>query len=90
MPRVRLNELLEQLQREIQGSGALDDEGRAALEALRDEIQQRLAMDGDDGLVDQPLMQRLDQAIGDFESRHPDFTIQLKQLVDAFRALGFR
>ena len=90
MPRARLNELLEQLQKELHQTGALDGEGRAGLEALRDEIRQRLAAEDDDNLVDRPLVDRLEQAMDDFEARHPDFTIKLKTVVDAFRALGFR
>jgi Domain of unknown function (DUF4404) len=90
MPRARLSELLEQLQQELQAAESLDEAGREGLEGLRDEIRERLARDDDAELLDLSLVQRLEHAIGEFEIRHPDLTIQLKTLVDAFRALGFR
>jgi hypothetical protein len=89
MPRARLNELLQQLQKEIQAAGPLDAAGREALAELRDEIRDRLNRGDDSELVDPSLVERLDRAVGDFESDHPDFTIHLKTVVDAFRALGF-
>jgi hypothetical protein len=90
MPRAPLDQLLAQLHRELSEPERLDAGTRLQLEALRDDIEQRLDHDRDLELVDASLMERLDQAVDAFESRHPELTLHLRSVIDAFRALGFR
>lgn len=89
MPRGRLSELLDQLHEELDAPGPLDQGARARLESLRDEIRERLEGE-DEELVDASLMERLEAAVDGFEAEHPELTLQLQRLVEAFRSLGFR
>lgn len=86
MPERRLRETLQQLHEELDRAESVEPEDRALLKDLMDDIHQTLekaeggAMEGHQSLLD-----RLRNAAADFEEAHPDLTLALHRVIDAFR-----
>ena len=74
----KLDQLLEQLHKEIEGIDSVDEKGRELLRALAAEINNLLERTG--GSHPASLLERVEQAMEHFEVSHPDLTATLANL----------
>lgn len=90
MPREDLRELLGSLRRELDDSGGLDPAERSLLVDVHDEIEELLELSSEtrierrDSLVD-----RLTEAIDEFQASHPEFSRTIGNLADTLASMGF-
>jgi len=71
-----INQLLEQLNKEIEGIQPDDEKGQALLRELSVDIRELLERAD----AKQPMMQRIEASIEHFEVSHPDLTAALSSL----------
>lgn len=85
----QLRQTLEQLHAELQQAESLDENTRANLHSLMQEIQAALARP-DDGTARQysPLNARLQKALLQFEVSHPALTITIGQVANELAQMG--
>lgn len=83
--RRRLQELHDELQR-IEN---VDEEGRALLRRLDEDIRLLLQRTGEEGFpVGEPLLRRLQSAIDRFELSHPKLTMALSEMLTSLSNAG--
>ena len=80
----QLREQLAELHAALQGAESLDEESRAQLRALMDDI--RLALER--GHEPESLTRRLREAVDRFEGTHPALTEAAGRVIDALANLG--
>lgn len=87
MSQERLKELLEQVQNELGKTESLDENTKALLGDVVEDIH---VLVGPDENKDEPhgLIDRLRQATDDFEDDHPELTKSIGHLIDALSRLG--
>jgi signal transduction histidine kinase len=84
----KLRAAVAELERQLGGSGTLDDESRQALqEALRD-IRSALHEDQQTDAERQSLIERLRVAVERFEGAHPTLTGTFMRLIDGLGEMG--
>lgn len=83
MPTHKVRELADQLAEELH-RGAIDDDSRAALEALRGEVDH--ALEG--GEVEEAPSEKARTLTERFERDHPELTALIQRLSDALVAIG--
>lgn len=85
MPRENLKRQLDLLHAELAASPDLDDETRALLEAVADDIERTL-----EGRHDEPhtVRERVEDATVRFEAQHPRFARVLTEVTDALAKIG--
>ncbi len=90
MPKRELEQLLDQLERELQQDHALAPEELEALGDLQTRIGQVLAAGTGTGTpdVDEGFAEPLAEYIDRFESSHPTLTMTLGRIMDALNKLG--
>jgi hypothetical protein len=88
MDRQRVLEALEVLRGELAGSAQVNEESRAALEGVTDEI--RKLMEQTEAPVDPeaPTASGLREALQGFEAEHPQLTGAINQVAAALANLG--
>jgi hypothetical protein len=84
MPEKKLQEILDDLRRNLENSPDLDPDERAALAETSDEIRAALGADAWDG----SLGARLSESLSRFEGAHPRLTETLRRLVDQLSDMG--
>ncbi len=82
-----LRKLLSKVHEELSNVDNLDDESASLLDTVVNDIHGVL---GDDVKVDEPhgFIDRLNDAIQDFEEEHPQLTDAVGRVVDALARLG--
>jgi hypothetical protein len=87
MPRQQMEELLVQLRKEVAGARELSDSQRARMEALEEQIAQRLAADEveSDGESPREVVQGY---IDEFQRTHPTLTMVLGRILDSLNKMG--
>jgi len=81
----RLRELLEEVRAELARTGSVDEESRALLESVTDDI---------DALVERSegeppsLMRRLEDAAAHFEESHPRLAATIGQMAETLERMG--
>jgi hypothetical protein len=88
MPKKELEQLLDQLERELQQDQALAPEELEALGDLQTRIGQVLAAGAGAPDADQGVAEPLAEYIDRFESSHPTLTMTLGRIMDALNKLG--
>ncbi len=78
--------LLEQLRRELETAGPIDEKGRELLRALDADIHALLERSEDASLPS--TLSRLDEAIAHFELEHPQLTSALSQMFASLSNAG--
>ena len=86
MPKNALREELERLHRELSETSTLDEEARALLGELAEEIERMLAEETSGAAA--PLADRLRAATERFEETHPQLTAVVGRVADALANLG--
>lgn len=78
-----LRELLEQLHNELERTEAMDESGREKLRHLDADIRSLLKRSGTKAEIDadEPILERLQDAIDHFEVTHPRLTTMLSQMM---------
>ncbi len=79
-----INQLLEQLNKEIEGIQPDDEKGQALLRELSVDIRELLERAD----AKQPMMQRIEASIEHFEVSHPDLTAALSSLSNILSNAG--
>lgn len=74
----KLDQLLEQLHKEIEGIESVDEKGRELLRELSTDIRDLL--ERAEGQQPDSILERLGQAMEHFEVTHPDLTAALSNL----------
>ena len=83
MAKQTVRELAEQLEEELQ-RGEIDDDSRAALDALRDEVDR--ALEGDE--VEEAPSAKARTLTERLERDHPELTALIQRLSDALMSIG--
>ena len=83
MPNQKVRELAAQLAEELR-RGEIDNDSRAALDALRGEVDRVL----EGGEVEEPPSARARTLTEQLERDHPDLTALIQRLSDALMAVG--
>lgn len=85
----KLRSTLHELESELSSLDTLDDETRAALEAVLNEISHKLNKSGPAGLQrEDSLVARLQDAAEDFETSHPTLFGIVSRTIDALGQMG--
>ena len=83
-----LNQTLETLHAELNSASSVDDQTRAKLVALAEDIKRLAAQDGDEAAEFGPLSERVHDLVLKFETDHPKLTTALNQVSAALANLG--
>jgi hypothetical protein len=86
MPRQEMEQLLAELRKQVAGSRELSAGQRARMEALREQIEERLA--ADEGPPEEGLREQLREHIDEFQRSHPTLTMVLGRILDALNKMG--
>lgn len=86
MPNPEFRSLLDQLRRELETAGPIDEEGRELLRALDADIHALLERSESASVPS--TLSRLEQAIAHFEAEHPSLTTALSQLFASLSNAG--
>jgi len=81
----KLSELLEQLHNELKRTTSVDENGREMLRHLSGDIQKLLEPDTP---TPSSVLERLQDAIDQFEIEHPSITAALSQILNALSSAG--
>jgi hypothetical protein len=88
MPRQQMEELLVQLRKEVAGARELSDSQRARMEALEEQIAQRLAADEVESDGDESPREVVQGYIDEFQRTHPTLTMVLGRILDSLNKMG--
>ncbi|MEI6757530.1 MAG: DUF4404 family protein [Chlorobium sp.] len=89
MEQQKLRELLETLHQELEQVDSIDETTGVVLSNLREDIQNLLADKGSTVEEDEPLMERLTEAVDHFEAGHPKLSMTIQHLLDSLANMGF-
>lgn len=88
MPRQQMEDLLVQLRKEVAGARELSDSQRARMEALEEQIAQRLAADEVEAGGDESPREVVQGYIDEFHRTHPTLTMVLGRILDSLNKMG--
>ena len=83
-----LRELLERLHNQLEGTEAMDDQGREMLRHLDTDIRDLLKRSGAKAEADDSMLERLQDTIDYFEATHPTLTNMLSQMMTILSNAG--
>jgi hypothetical protein len=86
MPRQEMEQLLAQLRKEVAGAKTLSDSQRARMEALREQIEERLA--AEEAPPDESPRELVRKQIDEFQRTHPTLTLVLGRILDSLNKMG--
>lgn len=86
----KLRELLGQLQDELEQAEEVGPESRHLLREVMDDIETALERSaaGESPAADESVKGRLDQAVVEFESSHPQLSFTLERLMESLSNMG--
>lgn len=87
MPRQEMEQLLAELRKQVAGSRELSAGQRARMEALREQIAERLAAD-EVPPEEEGLREQVREHIDEFQRTHPTLTMVLGRILDALNKMG--
>ncbi len=87
MPDQHLRDTLEHLHKELQQAGGVDDRSRELLRDVMDDIHAILDPSAPEARPGS-LVERLREAVDDFEESHPAVTEAVGRVVDALAKMG--
>jgi len=89
MENKELNNLLQQLEKEIKNTQSVDDEGRVLLNDLEGDIRNLLERSGESPMQLHPsIVQSLKDSLDHFEVTHPELTALISRLLDSLSNAG--
>ena len=83
-----LRELLEKIHKELEQIEVTDEAGRERLRHLDADIRSLLERSEDIEETDEPMLERLQDAIDDFETTYPRVTMMLSQMMTILSNAG--
>jgi hypothetical protein len=85
-----LHELLEKLQNELKRTDVTDEAGRERLRHLEEDIRRlrERARAGEEAEVDEPMLERFQETIEEFEETHPQLTMMISQMMTILSNAG--
>jgi len=86
MPGQQMEELLAQLRKEVAGARELSDSQRARMEALQEQIEERLA--ADEVPPEESMRELVRGHIDEFHRSHPTLTMVLGRILDSLNKMG--
>jgi hypothetical protein len=90
MEQQKLRELLETLHQELASVDSVDETTGGVLTTLREDIGKLVDRDHQSAIVtDEPLMERLNDAVNHFEAGHPRLSLAIQHLLDSLANMGF-
>ncbi|MBN1279946.1 MAG: DUF4404 family protein [Chlorobium sp.] len=90
MEKLQLNEMLTKLHEELEQVDSVDETTVSVLTALREDIQHLLSQTGAGTAEEQePISERLGEAIEHFEADHPRLSIAIQHVLDSLAKMGF-
>ncbi len=88
MPKTRLRETLEELERELERSEAVDERSRERLTHVLGELRELLGEDVEPRDEHRSLLDRLREATREFEEEHPALAETVGRVATALSNLG--
>lgn len=91
MEQQKLRELLETLHEELGKVDSVDEATGGVLETLRDDIGKLVDEDDQPSAMktDEPLLERLNDAVSHFEAGHPRLSMAIQHVLDSLASMGF-
>lgn len=86
MPRQEMEQLLAELRKQVAGSRELTPGQRARMEALREQIEERLA--ATEVPPEESLREQVREQIDEFQRSHPTLTMVLGRILDSLNKMG--
>ncbi|HUE98970.1 MAG TPA: DUF4404 family protein [Anaerolineales bacterium] len=83
-----LHELLEKLHHELEQIDVTDESERERLRHLDADIRSLLQRSGEKAETDEPMLERLQDAMDHFETSHPNLTMMLSQMMTILSNAG--
>ncbi|NTV02994.1 MAG: DUF4404 family protein [Chlorobiaceae bacterium] len=88
MEQQKLRDLLETLHQELEQVGTVDEKTAEVLSALREDIG-KLVRDGAvDGVGNDGVVERMNDALGHFEEEHPKLSMMIQHVLDSLARMG--
>ncbi|NNL56709.1 MAG: DUF4404 family protein [Pseudomonadales bacterium] len=87
MSNEKIRQLLAELQAELERMD-VDDDTRAQVDALEQDIRDSVSADEQDGQQDNALLERAKQLETRFAAKHPTAELFLREIADALGKLG--
>ncbi|ASQ90968.1 hypothetical protein CHL67_08600 [Prosthecochloris sp. GSB1] len=89
MEKQKLQELLEQLHRELERTDTVDEATGEVLADLKQDIGRLVREEVSFEEEKEGLSERLDGAIGHFEEDHPKLSMAIQHVLDSLARMGF-
>ncbi len=90
MEQQKLRELLDTLHQELAGVDSVDETTGSVLESLREDIGKLVDREQAAAIVsDEPLIDRLNEAVNHFEAGHPRLSLAIQHVLDSLANMGF-
>jgi len=83
-----LHELLEKLQNELKRTDVTDEARRERLRHLEEDIRRLRERSRDEADVDEPMLERFQETIEEFEETHPELTMMISQMMTILSNAG--
>jgi hypothetical protein len=83
-----LHELLEKLQIELERTDVTDEARRERLRHLEEDIRRLRERSRDEADVDEPMLERFQETIEEFEETHPELTMMISQMMTILSNAG--
>ena len=82
------HDLLEKLHNELERTQSMDEKEREMLRHLDADIRTLLARSGGNLVRDEPMLERLQEAVDQFETTHPTLTKALSEMMTILSNAG--
>lgn len=89
MEKQKLQELLEQLHKELEQTRTVDESTGEVLGKLKEDIGRLVHEDVSIEEEQEGLSERLDDALGHFEEDHPKLSMAIQHVLDSLARMGF-
>lgn len=83
-----LRELLEKLQLELERTEPTDEVGRERIRSLQADIRNLLERSEEESETDEPMLERFQESIDEFETTHPQLTMMISQMMTILSNAG--
>ncbi|NTW53998.1 MAG: DUF4404 family protein [Chlorobaculum sp.] len=87
MEQQKLRELLETLHEELGQLGSVDEKTGEVLATLKDDIS-KLVEGGNEAVDEESMTERLNDAVGHFEEKHPRLSMMIQHVLDSLARMG--